>query len=135
MITTVRTLLVAILLTWACGSSSAAIFAVSSGTASVLYQIDLESGSVTTVGPTGVDHLTGLAYHAELGVLFAHQAYDSFDPQTQPGGLYQLDFATGQSQLDQRKRFSNIGFGDRFVRPIVWLDGKARTDDDIGALG
>jgi hypothetical protein len=29
--------------------------------------------------------------------LFAHQAYDSFDPHSRPGGLYQLNAADGQA--------------------------------------
>ena len=63
MIAAFRALVLTVLVTCLCQPISAALFAVSSGSDSVLYRIDLETSAVIRVGSTGVDHLTGLAYH------------------------------------------------------------------------
>ena len=80
-----RPLLIAALAFCTCAPSWAEIYAVTRDVNSVLYEIDPVTQTHTAVGPTGVSHLTGLAYHADMGVMFAHQPYDSFDPAALPG--------------------------------------------------
>lgn len=80
------------------GTASAALIAITgdrNANDSVLYEIDLSTGSATQLYGTGIKHITGIAFHPTTGVLYAHQN----DNNTLQGNLYQIDTANRTSQL------------------------------------
>lgn len=85
------------------GTASAALIAISRDEAandSVLYQVDLNTGSATRLFGTGIEQITGIAFHPTTGVLYAHQNDRSFPLNSVPQSkLYRIDTASREATV------------------------------------
>ncbi|TWU59856.1 hypothetical protein Poly51_01290 [Rubripirellula tenax] len=90
----VRLVIASVFLCLSLNGASAALIAVTGGPDvnfdSSLYLLDLDTGTSTKIGDTGLKHITAIAAHPKTGALFAHRN----DRANGVGELYQLDPAT-----------------------------------------
>ena len=114
------------------------LYAISgaSGTSSILYTLDPSNGSsVSTVGNTGLTHMTALAVHPQTGVIYTA----GYNPNTGLAHLYTLDPVTaaptsigsiGNIQVPDITFSAN---GDLYAWGEPFIDGLYRIDITTGA--
>ncbi|HYD21897.1 MAG TPA: T9SS type A sorting domain-containing protein [Flavipsychrobacter sp.] len=122
------------------------LYAISgaSGTSSILYTLDPSNGSsVSTIGNTGLTHMTALAVHPQTGVIYTA----GFNPNTGMAHLYTLDPVTaaptsvgsiGNIQVPDMT-FSASGvlyaWGEPFVDGLYTIDINTGTSTLVGTCG